>query len=131
MRVTITYPPIPSEKGTPLLSQNRQFQWFHSPTYIYPMVPSSAATLLKQAGFEAFWLDGIASEWGMDRYFDELIKIDPDVVAIETKTPVIKYHWKIISQMKDKLPKARIVLMGDHVTAFPEESFHNSPITML
>ena len=64
----------------------------------------------------------------MDRYFNELIKIDPDVVAIETKTPVIKYHWKIISQIKDKLPRAKIVLMGDHVTAFPEESFQNSPI---
>ncbi len=128
MRVAITYPPIPSEKGTPLLSQNRQFQWFHSPTFIYPMVPSSAATLLKQTGFEVFWLDGIASEWSMDRYFNELIKIDPDVVAIETKTPVIKYHWKIISQIKDKLPRTKIVLMGDHVTAFPEESFQNSPI---
>ncbi len=40
MRIAIAYPPLPSEKGVPLLSQNRQFQWFSRPTYIYPVVPA-------------------------------------------------------------------------------------------
>jgi anaerobic magnesium-protoporphyrin IX monomethyl ester cyclase len=123
MRVSISYPPIPSEKGVPLLAQNRQFQWFHNPTYIYPMVPSYAASLLKRDNFETSWVDGIASEWTVERYLDELQKLDPDVVAVETKTPVVKYQWKIVDRIKERLPRARLVLMGDHVTAMPEESF--------
>ena len=63
MRIAIAYPPLPSEKGVPLLSQNRQFQWFSRPTYIYPVVPALAATQAHRAGHEVAWLDGIASEW--------------------------------------------------------------------
>ena len=48
MKVMIAYPPIPSDKGVPLISQNRQFQWFNSPTFIYPVVPAYAATLRQE-----------------------------------------------------------------------------------
>ena len=59
MRISISYPPINMGKGVPLLSQNRQFQYFHEPTYIYPMVPAYAATLLKNAGYDVVWDDGM------------------------------------------------------------------------
>ncbi|KKT69475.1 MAG: Fe-S oxidoreductase, partial [candidate division WWE3 bacterium GW2011_GWB1_44_4] len=62
MKVVIGYPPIDTNKGTPLLSQNRQFQYFNSPTYIYPMVPAYAASLAKQNGYEVVWMDGIAEK---------------------------------------------------------------------
>ena len=62
MKVAICYPPLPSEKGVPLLSQNRQFQWFSRPTYIFPVVPATAATMLKAAGHDVLWLDGIAEK---------------------------------------------------------------------
>ncbi|MDD2349140.1 MAG: B12-binding domain-containing radical SAM protein, partial [Kiritimatiellae bacterium] len=58
MRIAIAYPPLPSDKGVPLLSQNRQFQWFSRPTYIYPVVPALAATQAHRAGHEVAWLDG-------------------------------------------------------------------------
>ena len=60
MKISISYPPLKSEKGIPLLSQNRQFQWFSNPTYIYPVVPAQAATMLKANGFDVMWDDGIA-----------------------------------------------------------------------
>jgi anaerobic magnesium-protoporphyrin IX monomethyl ester cyclase len=126
MRVSISFPPLESGKGVPLLAQNRQFQWFNSPTYIYPMIPASAATLLKRNGHDVIWDDGIAEGIGYSRWLDRVIKVGPDVVAIETKTPVIKRHWKIINQIKERNPKIRVVLMGDHVTALPEESLKNS-----
>jgi len=126
MRVSIAYPPLEESKGVPLLSQNRQFQWFHSPTYIYPIVPAYAATLLKDSGFEVSWNDGIASEQTFDTWFEEIKKESPDLLAFEVKTPVIKRFWKIIHQIKEELPDIKIVLMGDHVTALPEESIINS-----
>jgi hypothetical protein len=60
MRISISYPPISGIKGTPMLSQNRQFQYFHTPTYVYPVVPAYAATMLGNAGHEVVWDDGIA-----------------------------------------------------------------------
>lgn len=128
MRVAIAYPPLPSEKGVPLLSQNRQFQWFNRPTFIYPVVPALAATQAKRAGHEVAWLDGIASEWSAEEFDKRLDAFRPDVVLLETKTPVVSRHWAYIQTLKARLPEARIVLVGDHVTALPEESFARCPV---
>ncbi|MCX6000369.1 MAG: cobalamin-dependent protein, partial [Chloroflexi bacterium] len=122
MKVSISYPPITSPKGIPLLSQNRQFQWFSHPTYIYPMVPAYAATLLSQAGYDVSWDDGIAEELTLSDYMGRMLKEKPDLIAIESKTPVIRTHWAIIDRIKQALPRTKVVLVGDHVTALPRES---------
>ncbi len=128
MRVAITYPPLENKKGIPLLGQNRQFQWFNNPTYIYPMVPAYAATMLKEAGFDVVWNDAIAEGWTYKQYLDYYRQERFDLVMIESKTPVIKMHWDIISELKRICPDTIIVLVGDHVTAFPEESMENCPV---
>lgn len=129
MKVFISYPPLESGKGVPLLSQNRQFQWFSSPTYIYPVVPAYAATLLKEKGFNPVWDDGIAEGLSYSRWFERFKKERPEVIAIETKTPVVKRHWKIIDELKQEASwPLTAVLMGDHVTAFPQESLANSSV---
>lgn len=131
MKVSISYPPIESAKGVPLLSQNRQFQWFSDPTYIYPMIPAYAATSLKENGYKVLWHDGIAEEWTLSTYMDKIGKEKPDLIAMETKTPVIKIHWSIIEKLKEKFPETKIVLMGDHVTALPRESMENSKVDFI
>lgn len=122
MKVMITYPPLSTEKGFPLLSQNRQFQWFNNPALLYPMIPASAATLLDRNGYEVIWKDAIAEGCSYEEYTDFFKAQKPDLAAIETKTPVIKQHWRIIKELKNISPKTKFVLMGDHVTALPEES---------
>ncbi|MCG2692466.1 radical SAM protein, partial [Microgenomates group bacterium] len=131
MKICIGYPPLKSKKGTPLLSQNRQFQWFKSPTYIYPVIPASAATLLQSQGHQVVWLDGIAENWTYDQWFDRLKAAQPDLLFMETKTPVIKQHWQIIKNLKREEPNLRIVLAGDHVTALPKETLKNCPVDFL
>jgi radical SAM superfamily enzyme YgiQ (UPF0313 family) len=128
MRVAISYPPLPSEHGVPLLYQNRQFQWFTEPTYIYPMVPAYAATLLKENDFEVVWDDGIAEELKYEEWLDRIRRADPDLVVIESKTPVIKRHWRIIDELKEEVRDVRVALVGDHVTALPLESLENSSV---
>jgi len=137
MKVIISYPPLSDEKGYPTLGQNRQFQFFKEPTYIYPVVPAIAATLLKQAGHQVIWNDCIAEGSSYDKFLELIQKERPDLMAFETKTPVIKQHWKIINDIKGLSPKGtdpakvtvpKIVLFGDHVTALPEESFQNSQV---
>jgi len=128
IKVAIGYPPIESSKGTPLLSQNRQFQWFNNPTYIYPMAPAYAATLLQKKGYQVFWMDGIAEKQTADEWQHDLIANNPDYLVIETKTPVIKFHWRLIGKLKKSIPKLKIILVGDHVTYLPNESFANSQV---
>lgn len=128
MKVAISYPPLESSKGIPLLTQNRQFQWFNSPTYIYPVIPAYAASLLKSKGYEVFWDDGIAEELTYAQWKERIARENPNIIAIETKTPVVEMHWKIIDELKKILPKTKIVLMGDHATALPQESLENSEV---
>jgi len=128
MKVSISYPPLESEKGIPLLGQNRQFQWFSEPTYIYPMVPAYAATLLKQRGFDVMWDDGIAEGLKFAAWLERIKCEKPDVIALETKTPVVKRHWRIVKELKTLSWQPKVVLMGDHVTAMPEESMRACPV---
>ncbi len=131
MKILISYPPLRGVKGTPLLGQNRQYQVFHHPTYIYPLVPASAATILQQKGHRVVWNDCIAEKWSYEQFIDFVRREKPDLIAIETKTPVVKQHWQTIRDLKNLSSdnqRLLTVLMGDHVTALPEESMHNCPV---
>lgn len=128
MKVSVSYPPIPTDKGTPLLSQNRQFQYFNEPTYIYPMVPASAATMMKVEGYETIWDDAISEQKPYDSWLKQVANDAPDLMLIEAKAPVIKRYWKTISDIKEVSERTNVALCGDHVTAFPEESLKNSDV---
>ncbi|MDD5431390.1 MAG: radical SAM protein [Candidatus Omnitrophica bacterium] len=128
MKIIISYPPLSSQKGYPTLGQNRQFQYFKEPTFIYPIVPAQAATLLKRAGHEVIWNDCIAQGWEESQFYEFIKKENPDLIAFETKTPVVKEHWKIINSLKSQVSSVKIALFGDHVTALPEESFEHSQV---
>ena len=121
MKVAISYPPL-AGRGSPMLTQNRQFQWYHLPSYIYPVVPASAATLLQSHGFDVLWNDTIPHGWTEEEFLAWFEREQPELIAFETKTPVLKQHWALIDRLKVRNPKCRFALMGDHVTAFPVES---------
>ena len=130
MRIAIAYPPLKSDKGVALLTQNRQFQWFSRATYIFPVVPATAATMLKAAGHEVLFLDGIAAELEEEEFERRLDAFAPDVIVLETKTPVVKRHWEWIrrSRLRRGAASVRHILVGDHVTALPEESMRECPV---
>jgi len=124
--VSISYPPLDSSKGVPFLAQNRQFQWTNTGNVILPVIPAYAASAIKELGYKVFWDDAIAEKISYEKWLTRLIKRKPSLIAIESKTPTIKRHWTIIEEIRQKLPKTIIVLMGDHVSAMPEESLKNS-----
>ncbi|MDP4009671.1 MAG: radical SAM protein [Candidatus Shapirobacteria bacterium] len=131
--ISISYPPLISKKGIPFLAQNRQFQWTNTGNVIYPVIPAYAASALKQKGYKVFWDDAIAEKISYEQWLKRILKRKPNLVVMESKTPVIKTHWQIIEQLKQeslkiKNWKLKIVLIGDHVTALPEESLNNSPV---
>ena len=126
--VVIGYPPIKSDKGVPLLSQNRQFQYFNASTYIYPMVPAYAASNLQVKGYKVYWMDGIAEKKEYAQWVKELKQIKPDYLLVETKSPIAKTHWKIIDDLKKQVPKIKLVWVGDHISYVPLEIFENSKV---
>ncbi|KKU57958.1 MAG: Radical SAM domain protein, partial [candidate division WWE3 bacterium GW2011_GWB1_47_11] len=127
-KIAVGYPPIETDKGVPLLSQNRQFQFFNAKTYIYPMVPAYAASMAKQRGYDVVWLDGIAEEWTYAQWLAKLAEEKPDMLMVETKSPVVKQHWAVINDLKEKFPNMLLVWVGDHVTYVPKEIMENSKL---
>ena len=128
MKIFISYPPIGNPKGVPLLSQNRQFQWFSEPTYIYPIIPAYAATLCNESGYDVKWDDSLVENKTYIEWLQNVEKEQPNIMMIETKTPVVKYHWKCINDVKNISSMTKVVLVGDHVTALPRESMINSKV---
>ncbi|MFH0876435.1 MAG: cobalamin-dependent protein [archaeon] len=128
MKIAISYPPLVSTKGRAFLSQNRQFQWTHTNNVIYPVVPAYAATMLQKSGHSVLWDDANAQLLHFDKWIARLNAFSPDVIFFETKTPVVKRHWKLIDIIKRKMPNVQVILAGDHVTAFPAESFENCAV---
>lgn len=131
LRLVVGYPPMPSDKGVMLLSQNRQFQYFNAKTFIYPMVPAYAASNAKAHGYTVKWMDGVAEEQSFKEWLKELKKFKPDVLMVETKSPIVKKHWALTKILKKELPRLLLVWVGDHVTFAPEEMLENSKVDYL
>jgi anaerobic magnesium-protoporphyrin IX monomethyl ester cyclase len=127
MRVMVTYPPLKG-KGSPMLTQNRQFQWFHEPSYLYPCVPASAATLLQSLGHEVLWNDCIAEQKDMSQFLRLLRDFKPELVAMETKSPVVRQHWALTEMIKAEVPGVKVVLFGDHISGNPTETMEKSQV---
>ncbi|OGK40318.1 hypothetical protein A2954_02865 [Candidatus Roizmanbacteria bacterium RIFCSPLOWO2_01_FULL_37_12] len=128
VKIVVGYPPIESKKGVALLSQNRQFQYFNAPTYIYPMIPAYAASNLQDKGYQTYWMDGIAERKKYVDWIEELREVDPDYLMVETKSPIVKKHWKQINDLKKQFPGLKLIWVGDHVTFLPLEIFENSKL---
>ena len=131
LKILVGYPPTLSEKGTPLLSQNRQFQYFDNPTFLFPVTLATGATWLRNEGYLTLWKDCIPEYLDMGKFYSYLDQHKPDLFIFESKSPVIKTHWHVIDVLKKKYPKMKICITGDHVSAFPEESMEKSKVDFL
>ncbi len=126
-KIVVGFPPPKQAKGIPLLSQNRQFQWFSNRTILYPPVMASAATYLKSKGYETIYKDAIAEGLSYHEWLAFLRQEQPDILLFETKTPLVKQHWASIADFKKAAPGVKVIMVGDHVTALPQESMLNCP----
>jgi anaerobic magnesium-protoporphyrin IX monomethyl ester cyclase len=127
LRIAFVYPPLGERGRHPLLGQNRQFRYSSSPEVrIYPMVPASAVTVLDRAGHEAALIDAINTGMGRGRFEKELERFDPEMLVLETKTPLMPKLWSLSSDLKERF--GTVVFVGDHVSALPAESLARSPV---
>jgi radical SAM superfamily enzyme YgiQ (UPF0313 family) len=93
----------------------------------YPIWLAYATGVLEQDGFEVKLIDAPASKRDLPTVLDDIMKIQPDLVVIDTSTPSIHNDVTVAEAIKDKIPGVIILLVGPHVSALPEESLKMSP----
>ena len=127
MKIAISYPPVVNRYGQKaMVSQNRNVQFFKKPTYLLPVIQAQAATWLDQQGHDIYWDDGNAQLKDYDRWLEDLVAWDPEMVVFESTTPVIKFYWNMIDRLDEKLPRTIIVMTGFHSMRKPEETLEQS-----
>ena len=127
MKIAISYPPILNELGQKaMVSQNRNVQYFKAPTYLLPVTYAQAATWLKQLGHDVYWDDGNAALKSFDQWYKDLLSIKPDVIVLESTTPVMKFYWELTVRLKRDLPTCIIIMTGYHSMRRPSETLENS-----
>ena len=70
---------------------------------------ASAASLLKSKGYDVVWADYIAEEKKYSEFIDLVSKEKPDLIMMETNTPVVKQHWRIADDLKEKFPETIVL----------------------
>ena len=132
MRVAISYPPIINKYGQKaMVSQNRNVQFFKTPTYLLPITYAQAATWLRNEGHEVLWDDGNAQLKSYETWLLDLVDWSPDVVIFESTTPVMKFYWRTIDEVKKRLPNTVVVMTGYHSMRKPEETLLNSQVDLV
>jgi anaerobic magnesium-protoporphyrin IX monomethyl ester cyclase len=123
MKIAISYPPIINDHGQKaMVSQNRNVQFFKEPTYLLPVTYAQAATDLKQMGYEVYWDDGNAQLKSFDKWLEDLVNENPNIVVFESTTPVMKFYWQTVDRVKKALPNCIIIMTGYHSMRMPEET---------
>jgi anaerobic magnesium-protoporphyrin IX monomethyl ester cyclase len=132
MRIAISYPPIINAHGQKaMVSQNRNVQYFQKPTYLLPVTHAQAATWLKETGHEVYWDDGNAQLKTYEQWLEDLVAWKPDMVVFESTTPVMKFYWRTVDQLKELMPNAIVLMTGFHSMRMPEETLQHSLVDVV
>ena len=104
-------PPIPSAKGQAQASQNRQYQYFKDPTFIFPVIPATfISMLLTESNIEILWLDAIAEGLNEVEFGKIIVDTKPDYMVFEGNTMVFNRYCEVINALKEQMPSIKIIL---------------------
>lgn len=120
MKVLVTNPPWPG----PGFGARSDVRWPHkrSDKYIeYPIYLAYVVAVLKEAGIEVEFIDGVVEEMTIADFVEAVARINPDIVVIECSTPSIKYDLLTAKGLKEKINGIFVVLVGSHPTFFHQE----------
>lgn len=122
MKVLLANPPTFKNVG----SFNRPIRF---PTFNYatpvlhpPLLLAYAASYLRSKGHEIFLLDPVVERKKVDTFLEEITCINPQYIVFETSTPSFYNDAEVSKLIKSRLGAAKIIFLGPHVSALPEES---------
>ena len=71
-------------------------------------------------GFDARVIDAVVDR--RPDWKDEVERLDPRVIVVDTSTPSIMNDVRIADELQKIFPKSKVILVGRHVTHAPKES---------
>jgi len=128
VKTVFAYLPFKTDSGFITLSQNRFGKMRGDKELIYPMIPASGVTLWGEEGYDVTYLDSIFESSDDKSFLDKIVKLNPDLLVYEAKTPTIKQSWSTVDELKEAVPDLNIAVCGDHVSVLPLETMENSKI---
>jgi len=117
MRILLLNPPFRFK----LSRDSRWPELTKSGTLYYPFWLSYVTGVLMETKHEPLLIDAVAKGWDEQKTINEIIKFDPSLLVIETTTPSITKDLKFVEELKKNLD-VKVVLVGTHVSALPEET---------
>jgi radical SAM superfamily enzyme YgiQ (UPF0313 family) len=93
----------------------------------YPIFLAYTVALLREAGVETAFLDGVCDELDIERYAEAVRKIAPNFMAMECSTPSIDHDLESVRRIKAKHPGVFLALMGSHATYFHQDLLRENP----
>jgi len=91
-------------------------------TIYYPFWLAYAAGVLDKEGFEITLIDAPAEDYNLNQVLKKGIKLQPQLIVIDTSTPSIFNDIKVAEHLKKLIPNTFVVLVGTHPSAIPEET---------
>ena len=120
MKVVISNPPWPGEG----YGVRTNVRWPHrrkDKALAFPIYLAYTSSLLKQNKFEVYAIDAVEKEFSIQRFIDEIRKINPSFILLEVSTPSIEYDLETTQEIKKNLPNTVIALCGPHATYFHKD----------
>jgi radical SAM superfamily enzyme YgiQ (UPF0313 family) len=121
MKILLLNPPFKFK----ISRESRWPEFTKSGTLYYPFWLAHATGVLMKTKHKPLLLDAVAKKWNTSETIKEIIKFKPDMIVIETTTPSITSDIKFIEEIKNNID-VKIVLVGTHVSALPEETLKMS-----
>ena len=73
-------------------------------------------------------LDCLAEDLDLEQTLPRIKELAPDVIFFALGTPALEFSRRWILRLKENLPDVKVVAVGPHVTALPEESLGAVPL---
>ena len=125
MKVHLINPP--ASGGVDMVREGRCMQRAGAWTAVWaPISLATIAAVLEQENIECVLDDCIIESIDEETILTKSAAIKPDAVILNTATPSINDDLKLASDLKKKLPTTKIIAIGIHVSALPEESLEMS-----
>lgn len=96
-----------------------------SGTLYYPFWLAYATGVLEESGHQPTLIDAVANGWDFSQTISQVVKINPELLVMETSTPSIVNDVKFAEELKELL-KAKVLLVGPHVSVLPEQVLNMS-----
>ncbi len=125
-KALVTNPPWPGEG----FGARSSVRWPHKrkdKKLEYPIFLAYTVALLKEAGVETAFLDGVCEELGIEAYSAEVARLAPEFIAMESSTPSIDHDLESVRRIKRALPGTFVALMGSHASYFHRQLLQEHP----